>query len=93
MGLRPGDEIAFIGYSFGEFFARLARLRIIVEIPDASMEQFWRADELTRDAVIEAIRKTGAKAIIADWVSPGASVEGWGWQRIGNSQHFIYRLQ
>ena len=88
MGLKPGDEIAFIGYSFGAFFARLARLRIIAEIPDDQAESFWLADPATRSAAVEAIRKTGAKAIIAEWVAPGAAVNGW--QRIGNSQHFIY---
>jgi hypothetical protein len=88
MGLKPGDEIAFIGYSFGAFFARLARLRIIAEIPDDQAESFWMADPDRRSAVVEAIRKTGAKAIVAEWVAPGASVNGW--QRIGNSRHFIY---
>jgi len=88
LGLKRGDRIAFIGYSFGAFFARLARLRIIAEIPDDQAESFWLADSATRSAVIEAIKKTGAKAIIAEWVSPGASVGGW--QRIGNSRHFIY---
>jgi hypothetical protein len=90
MGLKPGDSIAFVGYSFGAFFARLARLRIIAEIPDDQAKSFWLADPATRSAVIEAIKKTGAKAIIADWVTPGASLDGW--QRIGNSRHFIYSL-
>jgi hypothetical protein len=90
MGIKPGDDIAFVGYSFGAFFARLARLRIIAEIPDDQAESFWLADPATRSAAVEAIRKTGAKAIIAEWVAPGASVNGW--QRIGNSRHFIYSL-
>jgi hypothetical protein len=90
MGIKPGDDIAFIGYSFGAFFARLARLRIIVEIPEVHAEQFWYADSLTQGAVIEAIRKTGAKGIIAERVAPGASLDGW--QRIGISRHFLYLL-
>jgi len=90
MGIQPGDEIAFIGYSFGAFFARLARIRIIAEIPGAEAERFWRADPLTQSRVIEAIAGTGAKAIIAEWAPAGASLEGW--ERIGNSRHFIYRL-
>jgi hypothetical protein len=88
MGLKPGDEIAFIGYSFGAFFARLARLRVIAEIPDDQAESFWLADPDRRSAVVEALRKTGARAIVAERVTPGASVKGW--QRIGNSRHFIY---
>jgi hypothetical protein len=90
MGVRQGDEIAFIGYSFGAFFARLARLRIIAEIPDGEAKRFWHAPELTRSAAIEAIANTGARAIIAEWVSPGVSLEGW--ERVGQSRHFIYRL-
>jgi hypothetical protein len=90
VGLKRGDNIAFVGYSFGAFFARLARLRIIAEIPDDQAELFWLADSATRSAVIDAIRKTGAKAIIAEWVSLGATLDGW--QRIGNSRHFVYLL-
>jgi hypothetical protein len=90
IGLKRGDRIAFIGYSYGAFFARLARLRIIAEIPDDQAESFWLADPTTRSAVIEAIRKTGARAIIAEWVAREASLDGW--QRIGNSRHFIYIL-
>jgi hypothetical protein len=91
MGIHPGDEIAYVGYSFGAFFARLARLRIIAEIPDSDAEQFWRADHSARSQVIQAITSTGAKAIIAEWVSSGASPDGW--ERIGHSRHFIYRLR
>jgi hypothetical protein len=91
MGIQPGDEIAFIGYSFGAFFARLARLRIIAEIPDAEAERFWGSDPSTRSTVIDAIAATGAKAIVAEWVSPGALLDGW--ERVGNSRHFIYRLR
>jgi hypothetical protein len=90
MGLARGDSIAFVGYSFGAFFARLARLRIIAEIPDSEAESFWLADSPTRSAVIEAISNTSAKAIIAEWVAPGVPLDGW--QRIGSSQHFIYLL-
>ena len=91
MGIKPGDDIAFVGYSFGAFFARLARLRIIAEIPDSEAERFWHADTSRRAVVIEAIRKTGAKTIIAESVSPGVSLDGW--KRIGQSPHFLYQLQ
>jgi hypothetical protein len=89
-GLRPGDEIAYIGYSFGAFFARLARLRIVAEIPDIEADRFWLANHATRSAVVDAIRNTGAKAIIAEWVSPGASLDGW--DRISTSRHFFYKF-
>jgi hypothetical protein len=90
MGLRPGDEIAFIGYSFGAFFARLARLRIIAEIPYSEADRFWQADHSTRVEVLDAIRGTGAKALIAESLPPGVSAHNW--KRIGESRHFLYRL-
>jgi len=68
------------------FFARLARLRIIAEIPDG--EQFCHADSSTQVAVINAIWKSGAKAVVAERIVPGASLDGW--QRIGTSRHFIF---
>jgi hypothetical protein len=88
IGIKPGDRIAFIGYSFGAFFARLARLQIIAEIPETDIERFWYAGPAKQTAVIESLRSTGVKAIIAERLLPGASAIGW--RRIGGSTYLLY---
>jgi hypothetical protein len=100
MGVKPGDQVGFIGEGFaaGSYWARLAKIQIIAEItsgsnfaPKQDVEKFWNGTAATKSAVFEAFSKTGAKAIIADREPPGDSLVGW--QRIGNTDHYIYFLR
>jgi 4-amino-4-deoxy-L-arabinose transferase-like glycosyltransferase len=98
MGIGPGDQLGFIGYGFGSgYWARLAKVQIIAEIASGSAEaprkdvdRFWHSNEEIKRGVIDAFAKTGAKAIVAK-MPQGASYPGW--QRIGNTDHFVYFLR
>lgn len=90
LGLKRGDKIAFIGYAFGAFFARLARVQIVAEIPPAEAERFWHLSLPDRSDVMAAIAKTGATFIVADRVWPRVPLDGW--ERVATSRHFIYRF-
>jgi hypothetical protein len=63
IGLVKGDEVAILG-QYGEYYhwARLARVRIIAEVPDA--EAFWRTSPDVRLRVLQVIRNTGAKLFV-----------------------------
>lgn len=100
MGVKPGDQIAFIGTGFGSgsFWGRLAKVQIIAEITAGSdmavrddVEEFWHSNNEVKRQVIEAFSKTGAKVIVADKIPPGVDYPGW--QRIGNSDHYVYFLR
>ena len=100
MGVKPGDQVGFIGEGFaaGSYWARLAKIQIIAEItsgsnfePKQDVEKFWNGSAATKSRVIEAFSQTGAKAIIADRTPPGDSLAGW--HRIGNTDHYIYFLR
>ena len=43
-GLREGDQVAFIGLSFGAYWARLLKVRIVAEIPSDETDSFCKAD-------------------------------------------------
>ena len=90
MGVRPGDKVAYIGrgFTFFAFWARLARIQIITDLP--ARDDFWKAHSSLRNRVIEAFAKTGAKIIVADEVPRWATAEGW--QRIGETSHYVYFL-
>lgn len=90
MGLEPGDEIAYIGNGHDAFFARLARLKIIAEIPADQADEFWSSSPAQRDRVLRSLERTGATAIVAEQAPPDAAVDGW--QRIGLSRHFVFRF-
>ena len=88
----PGSPVASIGDANIAFWARLARVRIVAEIPldvwDLAVREpeisdvdiFWAASAEERAAVMRKLAETGAKVAIARDVPPGPA--GSGWQRI-----------
>ncbi len=88
MGIRPGDKIAVFGTSYHAYWARLARVRIVAEIPNSSRADFWAADPAIQARAINALLSSGAKAIIAEDVPSTSDLIGW--KRIGATGFFIY---
>jgi hypothetical protein len=90
MGIRPGDKVAALGTSFEVYWARLARVRVVAEIPDGSVPEFWAADPTMKSKAIAVLFSTGAKAIVAaDVPRTSGLVE---WQSIGTTGFFVYSL-
>lgn len=77
VGLRPGDEVGRIGSPFFDYWARLARVRIIAEVPDSQAAGFWAADSETKAEVLQAFSKAGAKAVVTQNVPEWADTSGW----------------
>ncbi|MDQ3812535.1 MAG: hypothetical protein M3347_01135, partial [Armatimonadota bacterium] len=99
MGVRAGDKVASIGDSFRAYWARLARVRIVAEIPSkgpyneiaaGDVDSFWMANEPVKTQAVQAFARTGAKAIVTDEVP--ASIAPGGWQKIGNTKYYVYAL-
>jgi hypothetical protein len=90
MGILPGDKVASIGHSYGHFWARLAKLRIVAEIPFEHVNNFWNAGSLVKSRVMEAFSSTGAKAVVTDMMPDCFSPAGW--KRLGNTGYYAYML-
>jgi len=96
MGVRPGDKVASVKYSniVNAKWARLARVQIVAEMYSDAYRtddgDFWLADKVVRDQIIQSFAKAGANIIVAKDVPDRASTEGW--QRIGNTDYYVYFL-
>lgn len=90
MGVQPTDKVAFIGRSFDAGWARLARVRIVAEIPQRDMDNFWAADPLVKSQVIKTFTDTGAKVIATRNLT--RSVSTIDWRKIGNTGYYAYTL-
>ena len=93
-GIRPGDSAAIIGYDLPYDWARLARVRIVAQIfPSGGLydaqSEISRAAEWGRARDI--LSKTAARFVISPAI-PGI-VDQPGWERVGATQAFIYRLR
>jgi hypothetical protein len=90
LGIEQGDKVGVIGYGFDSFWARLARVKIVVELLDKDAAAFWLGDDELQAAAIQAFAGTGAKAVVAEHVPVYATVKAW--HQVGESNYFIYLL-
>jgi hypothetical protein len=91
LGVLAGDPVAFIGDTQVAYWARLARVRIIADIPFHEADLFWSADDILRRDVLKALAGTGARAVVTDRIPCPRSADGW--QRIGETGHFMRFLR
>ncbi|HEY0079950.1 MAG TPA: hypothetical protein VGB73_15165 [Pyrinomonadaceae bacterium] len=101
LGLLEGERVGSIGDAIYSSWPRLARLRVVAEIPyvvkgvqdepTGEVEKFWSADDATKARVVEAFKETGARAIVARRIPLGASTTGW--HRIGETKHYVYFIR
>ena len=94
-GIRPGDPVAVIGEGYGAYWARLARARIIAEVPD--VDRFWSATPENRRECLDRFRTAGARAVVTFRARPAedeakASYHE-GWQPLGATHYNILQLE
>ncbi|HZD55605.1 MAG TPA: hypothetical protein VE136_02685 [Anaerolineales bacterium] len=90
LGIEAGDKVAIIGYGFGAFWARLARVQIVAEMLGWQADDFWSGDLSLQSEALQAFASTGAKALVAEHVPSYASLDGW--DQVGQSNYYIYVL-
>jgi 4-amino-4-deoxy-L-arabinose transferase-like glycosyltransferase len=94
-GLQPGDQIAWIRPNVvtstdNYWWARLAKLQIIAEIPNDGNE-FWTANEITRSAALQSLSQTGVKAAVVSNVPPQANLQSF--VPVGSTGYYVHFYQ
>ena len=93
LGLRPGDHVGYIGFSFRAYWALLDQVKIVADVPVrfprggglanpeeddySEIDAFWRSPAATRQHVLDQMKQAGARAVVADVVPSWAQTEGW----------------
>jgi hypothetical protein len=100
-GLHTDDNVAIIGSGFYGYWAHLARLHIVAEIPgnDTSYPghptlDFWESGKEQQKKALDILERTGVKAIVSD---PAYSVIGsvpstipQSWKNIDGTGTYVY---
>lgn len=90
-GITPGDTVAtIIDHREGDYWAHLANLKIVEEIPLEEMPEVASLDEESRTDLVRVLREPGAKAIITSPAPPAGT--GFHWERLGDSEYYISSL-
>lgn len=77
-GVRPGDRVAIIGDGVYAYWARLADVALVAELPARAAPAYWEGDSERQRAVLEAFRLSGATAVVAE--NPPRAMQSMGWR-------------
>ncbi|HZH30183.1 MAG TPA: hypothetical protein VEY11_05430 [Pyrinomonadaceae bacterium] len=93
-GIGAGAPVASIGNTMFHAWPRLARVRVVAEIPTRTgvdVEKFWAGDAALKARVLEIFAGTGAQVVVAEGIPQWASGTN-GWRRIGTTHFYLYIL-
>ncbi len=88
MGLQPGDKVACLGYGLKAYWARLARVQIVADMPTWNVNLFWALDNPSQQQVIQALRERGVRAIVAP--SGPEEARSQGWAKVGATGYWVF---
>jgi len=100
-GLHPGDRVAVIGYGTETYWAHLARLHVVAEIPAHITSHqtrpaldFWESGPERQQKALSILEQTGADAVVA---GSQLSLEGSvpsvvpaPWKRVTGTDAYVY---
>ena len=88
-GVLPGESVGAVGWTYNAYWARMARVHIVAEIPADGEKAFWASDERKKTAVMELFRSVGAKAVVSDNGPEGGPLPV-PWQPIEHTPYSVY---
>jgi hypothetical protein len=91
MGIPPGTDVGYIGTGLDAYWAHLAGVRIIAEIPDLEQPRFIAAQPARRQEVLALFSTVGAKAVLTRHAEAANPADGW--RPIAGTHHFIWQQQ
>src|SRR5712672_310971 len=89
MGIPAGTDVGYIGTGLDAYWAHLAGVRIIAEVPDGEEPRYAAADAARRQQVLALFSSVGAKAVITKNAAVANSADGW--RPIAGTKHFIWQ--
>lgn len=91
MGIPPGTDVGYIGTGLDAYWAHLAGVRIIVEIPDAQQSRFIGASAARRQQILALFSSVGAKAVVTKNAEAANAADGW--HPIPGTHHYVWQPQ
>jgi len=87
-GLRAGEPVGSVGWTYSAYWARMARVHIVAEVPEEGRMAFWLSDTAKRAVVMQLFRDVGAKAVVATGVPADSAPVNW--QHIEDTDYYVY---
>lgn len=89
MGIPSGAQVGSIGSGLAAYWAHLAGVRIIAEIPDEGEASFLNSDSSKKMAVLEKFVELGVKAVVTKNAAVANSMDGW--REVGQTHYYVWQ--
>jgi hypothetical protein len=89
-GIQPGDKIAFMGYSLNAYWAHMAGVQIVAEIPMGAASEYWSSSSQVKSKILSDFAAAGAKAVVTDQGPPSTPNEAW--EKLGQTGYSVRML-
>jgi hypothetical protein len=89
-GLQEGDRVITIGSGYNTYWAHLAKLKVVAEIPTGETDAFWGGSFAVQSEVFSIATQLGAKAIVTYNIPNGTLRESW--KKIRDTGFYFYPL-
>jgi hypothetical protein len=90
LGISPGERVASVGSAVNAYWAHLAGVRIVAEVPLWGTRDFWASDARSQSDVFADFAAAGAKIVVSDQSPP--MVSGECWREIGATGYFFHQV-
>ena len=88
LGIPPGTHVGLIASGSGWYWAHLAGVRIVAEIPWKDQARLLAADPVKKQEVLRRFSELGAKAVVTKNAAVAKSMDGW--QEIGQTHYYVW---
>ena len=88
LGIPPGTHVGLIASGSGWYWAHLAGVRIVAEIPWKDQARLLAADSVKKQEVLRRFSELGAKAVVTKNAAVAKSMDGW--QEIGQTHYYVW---
>jgi hypothetical protein len=83
-------RVGYIGTALDAYWAHLAQVRIIAEVPDSERTSFVQASPQQKREVMRKFHDLGGIAVLTKF--PDVARSGENWQPISGTRYFVWRL-
>lgn len=93
LNVRQGDFITVLGHSniTADYYAHLAKVHIVAEIPSEEVPRFWDTDPQSRRHLLDLLAQTGASVLVTSIPPPPSQAPDW--QPLGATGYYACVLQ
>jgi len=89
--MHKGDLVTVLGHSHeGDYWAHLAQVRIVAEVPTEGVPDYWDANAETRLRINKLLSQSGARFLVSRIAPPPSQAADW--EALGPTGYYVLML-